>query len=215
MAAREKIGSQGSDDPGATSSGVVPPGAARANDRLAVWRPLLARAAGLAFGVVLLAAVGLVSAEGHGELQPAALRAGLSGEWLSPGSGTAGASRAGHKQQPTAQAVASGPEPNRAGTKSPAPSASASSSPTPSGSSSAPNARPASGVTADGKVILNTATATELRRLPGVGAKRAEKIVMLRERLGRFKKPSDLLRVRGIGVKSLRKMLPHLVVDPP
>jgi competence protein ComEA len=70
-------------------------------------------------------------------------------------------------------------------------------------------------VTADGKVILNTASAADLQRLPGIGKKRAEKIIALRAKLKRFRKATDLLRVRGIGVKSLRKMLPHLVVDPP
>lgn len=72
-----------------------------------------------------------------------------------------------------------------------------------------------SGVTADGKVILNIADASELERLPGVGNKRALKILELREKLGRFKKPTELLRIKGIGPKSLNKMLPHLVLDPP
>jgi competence protein ComEA len=70
-----------------------------------------------------------------------------------------------------------------------------------------------SGQTADGKVILNSAGIDDLMRLPGIGKKRAENILALRERLGRFKSPSDLLRVKGIGPKSLRKMLPHLVLD--
>ena len=74
---------------------------------------------------------------------------------------------------------------------------------------------PTPGLTADGKVILNTADAATLTRLPRVGGKRAQAIVVLRERLGRFRRPTDLLRVRGIGVKTLRKMLPHLVLDPP
>lgn len=71
------------------------------------------------------------------------------------------------------------------------------------------------GLTADGKVILNVASAEVLTRLPGVGTRRAEAIVRLRQRLKRFRRPSDLLRVRGIGVKSLQRMLPHLVLDPP
>jgi competence protein ComEA len=64
-------------------------------------------------------------------------------------------------------------------------------------------------------VILNLATAAELTRLPRVGMKRAEAIVALRTRLGRLKKPTDLLRVKGIGRKTLEGMLPSLVVDPP
>lgn len=72
------------------------------------------------------------------------------------------------------------------------------------------------GVTADGKVILNRADAAELRRLPGVGAKRAEAIVLLRQKLGgRFKRVSDLLRVKGIGPKGLKKIEPHVVLDEP
>ena len=64
-------------------------------------------------------------------------------------------------------------------------------------------------------MILNTANAEELKRLPGVGEKRAQLIINLRRRLQRFRRPTDLLRVRGIGPKTLRRMLPHLVVDPP
>ncbi len=57
------------------------------------------------------------------------------------------------------------------------------------------------GLTDDGRVILNRADEHELRRLPGVGARRAEAIVRLRKRLGRFRRIQDLLRVRGIGPK--------------
>lgn len=75
--------------------------------------------------------------------------------------------------------------------------------------------KPAEGLTSDGKVILNVANAEVLTQLPGVGARRAQAIVELRTRLKRFRKPSDLLRVRGIGVRSLQRMLPHLVLDAP
>lgn len=74
---------------------------------------------------------------------------------------------------------------------------------------------PAPGLTSDGKVILNVASAEVLTRLPGVGVRRAQAIIQLRERLKRFRRTSDLLRVRGIGVRSLKRMLPHLVLDPP
>lgn len=69
------------------------------------------------------------------------------------------------------------------------------------------------GLTADGKVILNLATADDLRHLPGVGQKRADAILALRTRLGRFKQVSDLLRVKGIGVRGLKKIVPHVVLD--
>jgi len=71
------------------------------------------------------------------------------------------------------------------------------------------------GMTDDGKVILNLASTEELRHLPGVGAKRAEAILALRARLGRFKQVNELLRVKGIGVRGLKKIMPHVVLDAP
>jgi competence protein ComEA len=87
--------------------------------------------------------------------------------------------------------------------------------PAPSASSAAEVTPPSTGLTADGRVILNLASADELRKLPGVGQKRAEAIVALRQKLGRFKRPADLLRIRGVGQKRLKQMLPKLVLDPP
>lgn len=63
-------------------------------------------------------------------------------------------------------------------------------------------------------LIVNRASARQLTQLPGIGRKRAAQIVALRTRLGRFERLTDLLRVRGIGVKSLKKLLPHLQLDP-
>ncbi|MCA9639664.1 MAG: helix-hairpin-helix domain-containing protein [Polyangiaceae bacterium] len=71
------------------------------------------------------------------------------------------------------------------------------------------------GITSDGKVILNTASVEDFQRLPGVGKRRAETIVKLREKLKRFRRKTDLLRVRGIGVRTLKRLSPLIVVDPP
>ncbi len=71
------------------------------------------------------------------------------------------------------------------------------------------------GITADGRVILNTASVEDFQRLPGVGKRRAETIVKLREKLKRFRRKTDLLRVRGIGVRTLKRLSPLIVVDPP
>jgi competence protein ComEA len=70
-----------------------------------------------------------------------------------------------------------------------------------------------SAIMADGRVVLNRATASELMRLPGVGAKRAAAIVEQRERLGGFRAASELLRVKGIGPRTLERLLPQLVLD--
>ena len=62
-------------------------------------------------------------------------------------------------------------------------------------------------------VNINTATADELLRLPGVGPARAAAIVALRERVRRFAHPEDLLRVRGIGRVGFRRMRPYLALE--
>jgi competence protein ComEA len=69
-------------------------------------------------------------------------------------------------------------------------------------------------VTADGKVRINVATEPDLRRLPGIGATRAKAILALRERLGRFRRPEDLLRVKGIGRRMLGRLRPLLIIEP-
>ena len=84
----------------------------------------------------------------------------------------------------------------------------------------APDASPAprahsARATPDDPVVLNTATADDLRRLPGVGEKRALAILELRAKLGRFKQVDDLLRVKGIGRKSLAKLRPLVRLDEP
>ena len=50
-----------------------------------------------------------------------------------------------------------------------------------------------------GPLNLNTATATELETLPGIGPTLAEAIVREREKRGGFEAVDDLKQVRGIG----------------
>ncbi|MGO8999538.1 MAG: ComEA family DNA-binding protein [Polyangiaceae bacterium] len=71
-------------------------------------------------------------------------------------------------------------------------------------------AGPVTRATPDDPVDLNTARVEDLRRLPGVGAKRAEAILTVRARLpgGRFKQLEDLLKVKGIGRAMLRRLHP-------
>ena len=59
---------------------------------------------------------------------------------------------------------------------------------------------------------INTATADELVRIPGIGPARAAAIVQLRERAHRFNHAEDLLRVRGIGRVGFRRMRPYLAL---
>ncbi|MDO9022147.1 MAG: helix-hairpin-helix domain-containing protein, partial [Myxococcales bacterium] len=64
----------------------------------------------------------------------------------------------------------------------------------------------------EGVVNINTATAEELVRVPGIGPARAAAIVHLRERAHRFNHAEDLLRVRGIGRVGFRRMRPYLAL---
>jgi competence protein ComEA len=62
-------------------------------------------------------------------------------------------------------------------------------------------------------IDVNQADASELERLPGVGPALAARIVDERRQRGRFAAPEDLLRVRGIGRKSLDALREHLTFD--
>ena len=64
-----------------------------------------------------------------------------------------------------------------------------------------------------GVVNINTATEEELGRLPGIGPSKAQAILKLREHMGSFKRVESLLRVRGIGRKTLRKLSPMIALS--
>lgn len=136
---------------------------------------------------------------------PRALAAALGTSWLKPvavDSAAAPAHASGGRHVPVLAAAPSASAAAAARTESPTPS-------------EVPEGPPPVGITRDGKVILNAASAEELTKLPGVGLKRAQAIVALRTKLKRFKSATELLRVKGIGPRGLQRMLPHLVLDLP
>ena len=61
-------------------------------------------------------------------------------------------------------------------------------------------------------VNLNTATASQLEALSGIGPKMAQRIVEYRQKNGAFKKVEELMNVKGIGEKSFLKLKPQLTV---
>jgi competence protein ComEA len=63
-------------------------------------------------------------------------------------------------------------------------------------------------------VNLNTASASDLEGLPGIGAKTAARIVEYRQKNGPFKKVEELMNVRGIGEKNFLKLKPQISVTP-
>ncbi len=63
-------------------------------------------------------------------------------------------------------------------------------------------------------IDVNHATAAELRRLPGIGPTLSQRIIETRAQRP-FRSVEDLRRVRGIGVKTLERLRPHVVVVTP
>lgn len=66
---------------------------------------------------------------------------------------------------------------------------------------------------AEKSINLNKATKQELMSLPGIGETTAKNIIELREKIGRFRKPEDLLKVKGIGSKKLDKIINYIFID--
>jgi len=62
------------------------------------------------------------------------------------------------------------------------------------------------------KINVNTATESELTELPGIGKVMARRIVAYREQNGAFKKPEDLMSVKGIGKKTFKKLADRIVL---
>ena len=114
---------------------------------------------------------------------------------------------------PASSAAASATELASAPAPAPAPAPATAPAPAPSPD---PAPSPHTRATPDDPVILNTATIDDFRRLPGVGEKRATAAVALRTRLGgRFHAVEDLLKVKGIGRTTLRRLRPLIRLDPP
>ena len=60
------------------------------------------------------------------------------------------------------------------------------------------------------RLDINKASAEEIAELPGISGATAEGVVAERERVGRFRSPEELLRVKGIKKKRLQIILPFL-----
>jgi competence protein ComEA len=167
----------------------------------------VARVVLVAAGLVLLAVIGRASA------------AGALGRFAGPSGPTDAASAAppGAGAPAGAAGVAAPmPMPAAAGA-GPMPVPNASTAPTTtSTSSSIPPTAPAGPrgrASSDDPVVLNTAGADDLRRLPGIGQKRADAILALRARMGRFRAIEDLMKVKGIGRAMLRRLRPLVRLD--
>ena len=67
--------------------------------------------------------------------------------------------------------------------------------------------------TAAPKLNINTASANELETLPGIGTSLAERIVEHRDKFGPFRRPEQLIIVRGISDKRFRALRDLITVE--
>jgi len=63
------------------------------------------------------------------------------------------------------------------------------------------------------KININTATKSELVDLPGVGESTADKIIEYREKKISFRKPEELMNVKGIGKKKFEKLKNYIKTE--
>lgn len=70
----------------------------------------------------------------------------------------------------------------------------------------------AKGITADGKVNINTATVGQLILLPNIGEVLATRIIEYRTQNGEFRSVEDLLLVKGIGETRLEQLRDYVTV---
>jgi len=70
----------------------------------------------------------------------------------------------------------------------------------------------ATAASSDRLVNINTADAGQLEKLPQVGPKMALRILEFRKSNGNFKRPQDLMKVKGIGEKIFAKLQPLITI---
>lgn len=75
-------------------------------------------------------------------------------------------------------------------------------SPAPAETTAAPAKSPAGTAAAKGLIDINTASASRLDELPGIGPGKAQAIVEYRQAKGPFRTPEELKNVKGIGQKT-------------
>jgi len=65
-------------------------------------------------------------------------------------------------------------------------------------------------VITDSLININLANAEELMSLSGIGPVKAQRIIDRRSQIGKFNNARELLEVKGIGEKTLAKLMPYI-----
>jgi competence protein ComEA len=81
------------------------------------------------------------------------------------------------------------------------------------GASAVAAAAPASVAQAQPCINLNTATAQELMRLPGIGEVMSRRIIEYRERNGLFRRPEEIIILEGFSEKKYRAIAEMICVE--
>ena len=76
----------------------------------------------------------------------------------------------------------------------------------------APPATPKAAASEARPVDINTADSAALESVPGIGKSLCQRILAFREKNGPFQSVDDLLKIQGIGEKSIQKLRPYLMV---
>jgi len=63
------------------------------------------------------------------------------------------------------------------------------------------------------KININSASATELQSLPGIGKVTAERIIAYRTEKGAFTAIGDIVKVKGVGSKSYEKIKDLITIE--
>jgi competence protein ComEA len=166
---------------------------------LSIWLPVAAKVAAAAAAIVVLAIIG-AKAGAHAPHEPPASSAASA---IPPGATAPLLAAAFLPALPSMPIVGDGGKADPTALPAEAP---------PPGENVAPLG---GGILADGRVVLNAASETELTKLPGIGPSRARAILTLRQQLKKFRAVEDLLRIKGIGRKMLRRLRPNVVLDRP
>jgi len=62
------------------------------------------------------------------------------------------------------------------------------------------------------QININTANVEQLSKLPGIGKKKANRIISFRKKHGKFKRTQEIMKVKGIGEKTFKKFAKRIRV---